>query len=175
MRRGHLEHRDAQPVPADLQRAVSGGVRGVGAVRRAADGRARPLPRPGAPVRDAGRGQRFRAARIVLDIGLHLELPIPAGTGFHEGERWTPALAREFLRAHTGPETDAMIAFEIDRYLGRPAQAIAYKLGERVWLEARETARRRDGAAFDLKAFHRDALDLGPMGLDLLRAELTRP
>ncbi|MWK40133.1 DUF885 family protein [Actinomadura sp. J1-007] len=120
-------------------------------------------------------GQRFRAARIVLDIGLHLELPIPAGTGFHEGERWTPALAREFLRAHTGPETDAMIAFEIDRYLGRPAQAIAYKLGERVWLEARETARRRDGAAFDLKAFHRDALDLGPMGLDLLRAELTRP
>ncbi|TDD61717.1 DUF885 domain-containing protein [Actinomadura rubrisoli] len=120
-------------------------------------------------------GQQFRAARVVLDIGLHLELQIPAGTGFHEGERWTPELGFEFLRAHTGPEPDAMVAFEIDRYLGRPAQAIAYKLGEKVWLEAREAARRREGAAFDLKAFHHRALDLGPMGLDLLRAELARP
>ncbi|WP_067472717.1 DUF885 domain-containing protein [Actinomadura hibisca] len=120
-------------------------------------------------------GQQFRAARVVLDIGLHLRLPIPAGTGFHEGERWTPALAREFLRAHTGGETDASLAFEVDRYLGRPGQAIAYKLGEKVWLEAREAARRRDGAAFDLKDFHRRALDLGPMGLDRLRTELARP
>ncbi|MFD0690268.1 DUF885 domain-containing protein [Actinomadura fibrosa] len=119
-------------------------------------------------------GQQFRAARVVLDIGLHLQLRIPAGTGFHEGERWTPELGLEFLRAHTGPEPEEALAFEIDRYLGRPAQAIAYKLGERVWLEAREAARRRDGAAFDLKAFHRRALDLGPMGLDLLRTELSR-
>ncbi|MGI5169559.1 DUF885 domain-containing protein [Spirillospora sp. CA-253888] len=118
-------------------------------------------------------GQQFRAARVVLDIGLHLRLPIPPGTGFHEGERWTPELAREFLRAHTGPETDASLAFEIDRYLGRPGQAIAYKLGEKVWLEARDAARRRAGAAFDLKGFHRRALDLGPMGLDRLRAELA--
>ncbi|MEU8120682.1 DUF885 domain-containing protein [Spirillospora sp. NPDC049024] len=119
-------------------------------------------------------GQRFRAARVVLDIGLHLELPIPAGTGFHEGERWTPELGFEFLRARKGPDPDAAVAFEIDRYLGRPAQAIAYKLGERIWLEAREEARRREGAGFDLKGFHRRALDLGPMGLDLLRAELAR-
>ncbi|MGI5422707.1 DUF885 domain-containing protein [Actinomadura luteofluorescens] len=119
-------------------------------------------------------GQRFRAARVVLDIGLHLELPIPAGTGFHEGERWTPELGFEFLRARKGPDPDSSVAFEIDRYLGRPGQAIAYKLGERVWLEAREAARRREGAGFDLKAFHRRALDLGPMGLDRLRAELAR-
>jgi uncharacterized protein (DUF885 family) len=66
------------------------------------------------------------------------------------------------------------VNFEIDRYLGLPGQAIAYKVGERVWLEEREAARRRQGAAFDLRAFHRDALDLGPMGLDLLRAELAR-
>ncbi|RFS83891.1 DUF885 domain-containing protein [Actinomadura spongiicola] len=117
-------------------------------------------------------GQQFRAARVILDIGMHLELEIPAGTGFHEGERWTPELGLEFLRAHR-PGTDAEAAFEIDRYLGRPAQAIAYKLGEKVWLEAREAARRRDGAAFDLKGFHRRALDLGPMGLDALRAELA--
>ncbi|MEU6040366.1 DUF885 domain-containing protein [Actinomadura sp. NPDC047616] len=119
-------------------------------------------------------GQLFRAARVVLDIGLHLELPIPAGTGFHEGERWTPRLAREFLRAHA-TLTAAGVAFEIDRYLGRPGQAIAYKVGEKVWLEAREAVRRRDGEAFDLKAFHRRGLEVGPMGLDLLRAELTRP
>ncbi|XVQ07537.1 DUF885 domain-containing protein [Spirillospora sp. CA-255316] len=118
-------------------------------------------------------GQQIRAARVVLDIGMHLRLPIPAGTGFHEGERWTPELGWEFLRAHCGPWADEHVTFEIDRYLGRPAQAIAYKLGEKVWLEAREDARRREGAAFDLRAFHRRALDLGPMGLDRLRAELA--
>ncbi|GAA4226712.1 DUF885 domain-containing protein [Actinomadura meridiana] len=120
-------------------------------------------------------GQQFRAARVILDIGMHLELEIPAGTGFHEGERWTPELGFEFLRAHSGPVPDADVAFEIDRYLGRPGQAIAYKLGEKIWLEAREESRRRDGAAFNLKDFHRRALDLGPMGLDLLRTELARP
>ncbi|RMI43363.1 DUF885 domain-containing protein [Actinomadura harenae] len=118
-------------------------------------------------------GQQLRAARVVLDIGLHLELPIPAGTGFHEGERWNADLGREFLTRHGGAMTPAEVAFEIDRYLGRPGQAIAYKLGERIWLEAREAARHRDGAAFDLRAFHQHALDLGPMGLDRLRAEFT--
>ncbi len=118
-------------------------------------------------------GQRFRAARVVLDIGLHLELPIPKGTGFHEGERWTPELGFAFLRSRKGPDPDSAVAFEIDRYLGRPGQAIAYKLGEKVWLEAREAARRRAGAAFDLKEFHRRALDLGPMGLGRLRTELA--
>ncbi|RLU90524.1 DUF885 domain-containing protein [Streptomyces griseocarneus] len=120
-------------------------------------------------------GQLLRAARVVLDIGLHLRLPIPAGTGFHEGERWTPRLAREFLAEHLGLGPAGFVEFEIDRYLGRPGQALAYKLGEKVWLEARDAARLRDGAAFDLKRFHQRALDLGPMGLDLLRAELAAP
>ncbi|MER8236255.1 DUF885 domain-containing protein [Streptomyces sp. NPDC094049] len=119
-------------------------------------------------------GQLLRAARVVLDIGLHLRLRIPAGTGFHEGERWTPSLARAFLTEHCGLGPAGFVAFEIDRYLGRPGQALAYKLGEKVWLESREAARRRDGADFDLKRFHEHALNLGPMGLDLLRAELTR-
>jgi uncharacterized protein (DUF885 family) len=118
-------------------------------------------------------GQQLRAARVVLDIGMHLELPIPRGTGFHEGERWTRELGVEFLRGHCGPEDEFFVTFEIDRYLGRPGQAIAYKIGERVWLAAREAVRRRLGAAFDLKAFHQKALDLGPMGLDLLRTELA--
>ncbi|MFS0691465.1 DUF885 domain-containing protein [Streptomyces nitrosporeus] len=119
-------------------------------------------------------GQLLRAARIVLDIGLHLRLPVPAGTGFHEGERWTPELGRAFLVEHCGLGPAGFIDFEIDRYLGRPGQALAYKLGEKVWLESRDEARRRDGTGFDLKRFHQQALDLGPMGLGLLRAELTR-
>jgi uncharacterized protein (DUF885 family) len=117
-------------------------------------------------------GQQFRAARVILDIGLHLELPIPPGAGFHEGERWTRELAVEFLRLHTGPESEASLAFEADRYLGLPGQAIAYKLGERVWLAGRDAAAARPG--FDLKDFHRRALALGPMGLDLLAAELAK-
>lgn len=118
-------------------------------------------------------GQQLRAARVVVDIGLHLQLPVPAGTGFHEGQRWTPPLAREFLSEFCGIGPRAFVEWEVDRYLGSPGQAVAYKIGERVWLGAREDARRRGGAAFDLRDFHRRALDLGPMGLDLLQAELT--
>jgi uncharacterized protein (DUF885 family) len=117
--------------------------------------------------------QQFRAARIVLDIGLHLELEIPRGSGFHEGARWSRDLGMEFLRARSGLD-DFTVRFEIDRYLGWPGQAASYKVGERVWLAAREEARRRAGAAFDLKAFHADALDLGTMGLDAFREELAR-
>ena len=118
-------------------------------------------------------GQRLRAARVVLDIGLHLELPIPDGTGFHDGERWTRELAVEFLGDHLAVADPAMVSFEVDRYLGVPGQAVAYKLGERAWFAVREHARRAQGTAFDLKSFHRDALDLGPMGLDAFTEEMT--
>jgi len=55
---------------------------------------------------------------------------------------------------------------EITRYLGLPGQAIGYKLGERAWLQGREAARQRAGAAFDLKAWHMKALAQGSFGLD---------
>ncbi|WP_066944033.1 DUF885 domain-containing protein [Microtetraspora fusca] len=114
----------------------------------------------------------FRAARVVLDIGLHLKLEIPAGTGFHEGERWTPELGVEFLTTRT--LTDRVrAADEIDRYLGWPGQASAYKLGERLWLDLREEVRARRGAAFDLKDFHTRALRGGPAGLDTMRELLA--
>jgi len=119
-------------------------------------------------------GQQLRTARIILDIGLHLQLPIPRGAGFHDGERWTLRLAREFLASRCGSMGgDSFVEFEIDRYLGCPGQAITYKIGERVWMHAREQAKTRHGARFDLRAFHSTALDLGPMGLDLLAAELA--
>jgi uncharacterized protein (DUF885 family) len=66
------------------------------------------------------------------------------------------------------------MASEVDRYLGWPGQAISYKVGERVWLDVRDDARRRLGARFDLKAFHKYALDLGNMGLAQLQRELGR-
>ena len=50
---------------------------------------------------------------------------------------------------------DEFIQFEVNRYLGWPGQAPSYKVGERIWLQAREEAKARQGAAFDLKAFHR--------------------
>ncbi len=117
--------------------------------------------------------QSFRAVRVIVDIGLHLELPIPAGTGFHEGEVWTPDLAMEFLLLHAAHEKE-FLNFELDRYLGWPGQAPAYKVGERIWLQAREEARERAGEAFDVKEFHRAALNLGSLGLDPLRAALAR-
>ncbi|ACU35356.1 DUF885 domain-containing protein [Actinosynnema pretiosum subsp. pretiosum] len=114
----------------------------------------------------------FRAARVIVDIGMHLELEIPKGTGFHEGERWTPELGLEFMLTRTITDP-AHVHDEIDRYLGWPGQAPAYKLGERLWLAAREDARARHGAAFDLKRFHQEALEMGCMGLDTLRERLA--
>lgn len=116
--------------------------------------------------------QLFRAARVIVDIGMHLELEIPGGTGFHEGRRWTPALGLEFMLTRTVTD-EAHVRDEIDRYLGWPGQAPAYKLGERLWLRARDEARQRQGDSFDLKDFHTRALRLGGMGLDTLREQLA--
>jgi uncharacterized protein (DUF885 family) len=67
----------------------------------------------------------------------------------------------------------AHVRDEIDRYLGWPGQAPSYKLGERLWLSARQDAQRRHGDAFDLKLFHKQALEMGAMGLDTLRERLS--
>ena len=115
--------------------------------------------------------QLFRTARVIVDIGMHLELTIPAGTAFHEGERWTGALGLEFLTTRTITD-EAHCRSEIDRYLGWPGQAPSYKIGERVWIAGRDDARRRHGAAFDFKAFHSAALNMGGMGLDTLARRL---
>jgi uncharacterized protein (DUF885 family) len=119
--------------------------------------------------------QAFRAVRVIVDIGMHLELEIPRDNpfGFHPGERWTPELGWEFMRGHCRTD-EPTLRFELNRYLGWPGQAPAYKVGERIWLAAREEAKARKGPAFDLKSFHRDALNLGALGLDPLRRALSR-
>ncbi|MEV6970055.1 DUF885 domain-containing protein, partial [Hamadaea sp. NPDC051192] len=104
--------------------------------------------------------QLLRAARVVIDIGLHLELPD------REGRRWTADAAYDMLanRCQQGGYASA----ELARYLGRPAQALAYKAGERVWLDARAAS------GLPLREFHRRALDLGSLGLGQLAAALRR-
>ncbi|MFF3615825.1 DUF885 domain-containing protein [Streptomyces sp. NPDC002580] len=117
--------------------------------------------------------QMMRAARVVVDIGMHLELEIPADSPFHPGERWTPDLAQEFFGAHSSRPAD-FVESELTRYLTMPGQAIGYKLGERAWLLGRENARKRHGDAFDAKAWHMAALSQGSLGLDDLVDELSR-
>jgi uncharacterized protein (DUF885 family) len=120
------------------------------------------------------RAQALRAMRVVVDIGLHLELAIPADERYHPGETWTPELALPFAMERSGRMPEDFMRSEVDRYLGWPGQAISYKIGERVWLGARDDARKRAGGdRFDLKAFHARALNLGPMGLGQLGRELA--
>jgi len=111
-------------------------------------------------------GQSLRAARVVIDIGVHCGFEAPAEVG---GGDWTYDKAWQFLRAHAN-QGEAWLRFELDRYLGWPGQAPSYKIGERLWLELRDEVRRREGDAFDTKVFHRRALDIGGVGLDTLRA-----
>ena len=109
--------------------------------------------------------QSMRAARVVLDVGIHCGFDAPAEVG---GGAWNYDKAWEFFTAHCARD-DAFLRFELERYLGWPGQAPSYKIGERLWLQLRDDARART-PDFDLKTFHRDALDIGSVGLDVLRA-----
>lgn len=117
--------------------------------------------------------QMMRAARVIVDIGMHLGLEIPADSPFHPGERWTVELAQEFFGLHSGRPAD-FIESEVTRYLSMPGQAIGYKLGERAWLLGRDNARAAHGDSFDLKAWHMAALSQGSLGLDDLVDELSK-
>lgn len=116
-------------------------------------------------------GQRLRSARVVVDIGVHLGKPAPERWG---GGTWDAAKAWPFLQASSSMP-DGFLAFELDRYLGWPGQAPSYKIGQRLWEEIRDASRaaaQARGEAFDLRAFHRRALDVGSVGLDVLRDAL---
>ncbi|AYY14406.1 DUF885 domain-containing protein [Actinobacteria bacterium YIM 96077] len=120
-------------------------------------------------------GQAMRAVRVVVDIGAHLGFEIPAEVVRNDGldaGPWTGDAVYEFLSRHTrqAPEINR---FETTRYLGWPGQAPSYKVGERIFLEARENARQRKGEAFSLPDFHRAVLDLGALGLDPLQDALA--
>ena len=90
-------------------------------------------------------------------LGFHCGFEAPAEVG---GGEWTYDKAWQFLTAHANMD-EAFLRFELDRHLGWPGQAPAYKIGERLWMELRDEAKRREGEAFDIKTFHRRALDIG--------------
>ncbi len=117
--------------------------------------------------------QMMRACRVIVDIGMHLGLEIPADSPFRPGERWTPELAQEFFQLHSS-RPPAFVESEMTRYLSVPGQAIGYKLGERAWLIGRANARAAHGEAFNAKAWHMAALSQGPLGLDDLVDEISR-
>jgi len=118
--------------------------------------------------------QLFRACRVVIDIGCHLELKIPATeTSFHPGETWNYALAVEMMETR-GFQDPQYAASEVTRYLGWPGQAISYKVGERVIMELREQLKQKQGSAFRLKEFHERVVGSGPVGLELLRELVLR-
>ncbi|GAB2836963.1 DUF885 domain-containing protein [Microbacterium insulae] len=112
-------------------------------------------------------GQRMRAARVVLDIGVHLEKPRPDGQGI-----WDADFALEFMR-HNVNMPDEFVTFEVNRYLGWPGQAPSYKVGQRIWEQLRDDVAAREGSEFSIKRFHKRALDIGGVGLDTLRSALS--
>ncbi len=114
------------------------------------------------PASDAGRlaMELWRAARLVVDTGLH-------------HERWTRQQAIEYLVTQTpNPAGDATKA--IERYMVWPGQATAYMVGMLEILRLREHARTELGDAFDLRAFHGVVLGTGPVPLSVLEAEVQR-
>jgi uncharacterized protein (DUF885 family) len=109
--------------------------------------------------------QVFRAARVVVDIGLHTGRPLP------DGRAWTPQRVVDHLQRAGIPRTLAQS--ELLRYISWPAQATSYKLGERAWLAGRATAQSRQGSTFDPRRWHSAALSLGPLGLRDLEREFA--
>jgi len=100
----------------------------------------------------------IRACRLVVDTGLH-------------ALGWSRSAAIEFMAAHT-PVSVEEVTVEVDRYIGMPGQALAYKLGQREILRLRQSARTRLGDRFDISGFHDAVLGSGSVGLPVL-AELV--
>ena len=106
--------------------------------------------------------QRFRAARVVIDIGVHCGLTAP------DGGTWDAERAWAFLQSHSAM-AEENLRFELDRYLGWPGQAPSYAIGQRIWQQLRDDLLSR---GLSLKDFHSRALDLGGLPLEVLRSAL---
>lgn len=111
------------------------------------------------PVSDYGRlnSELFRAVRLVVDTGLHIK-------------GWSRDQVLAYMRDNDVNEVVAQA--ETDRYIARPGQALAYKMGQLKIRELRERAKKELGARFDLKAFHDEVLSGGALPLDLLEERI---
>lgn len=108
------------------------------------------------PLGDLGRlqAEMFRAVRLVVDTGMH-------------AKSWTREEAIQYMVENTGMDEGA-VTTEIERYMGLPGQACAYKVGQLKILELREKAKQKLGAKFNLKEFHRVVLGSGAVPLTVL-------
>ena len=108
------------------------------------------------PLGHLGRLQAaiFRAARCVVDTGLHTQ-------------GWSREKAIDYMVETTGDHEAAMTT-EVERYCARPGQATSYKVGHTMWVRLREDARERLGGKFDIREFHATGLTAGPMPLAVL-------
>ena len=113
-------------------------------------------------------GQRMRAARVVLDLGVHLGKPKLDGTGV-----WDFDYALDFMSKNVNMSPE-FVRFEVTRYFGWPGQAPSYKIGQRIWEQIRDDYQARKGSDFDMKKFHSTALNLGGLGLDALKEAMSR-
>ena len=111
--------------------------------------------------------QAMRAARLIVDVGLHLQYTAPSG------KFWGIDEAVKLMEERALLNHDYAVS-EVKRYISWAGQAISYKLGERIWIESREDAKEKFGPTFNLRKFHMYALKLGPMGLDILKEELAK-
>ena len=119
-------------------------------------------------------GQCFRAARVVLDIGVHLELEVPATTRSAGGRAsWTPSLGWSSCGSTRAMADGVLGSSWTATSAGRARRRRTSSASGSGCRRAR-TPRQRTGADFDLKAFHRAALDLGSMPLDPLRTALAK-
>jgi uncharacterized protein (DUF885 family) len=97
----------------------------------------------------------WRACRLVVDTGLH-------------AMGWTRQQAIDFMNVHAPVSRDEIVV-EVDRYIGMPGQALAYKVGQREILRLRDRARTAWGPDFDIKAFHDTVLGGATISLRVLR------
>jgi uncharacterized protein (DUF885 family) len=100
--------------------------------------------------------EQFRAVRLVVDTGIH-------------AMGWSRDRAREYFAFHAPAQSLA----EVDRYIARPGQALAYKLGQLKILELRRKAEKTLGTRFDIREFHDVVLRNGTLPLDLLEEQVN--
>ncbi|WP_375404177.1 DUF885 family protein [uncultured Sphingomonas sp.] len=104
--------------------------------------------------------QMWRAARLVIDTGLH-------------SKGWSRDRALDYFRDNTAL-SEREITTEVDRYIGWPGQALSYYLGQLAIQRARAKAEKALGARFDIRAFHDTVLALGSVPLPVLEGQIDR-
>jgi uncharacterized protein (DUF885 family) len=112
------------------------------------------------PYSEYGRleNEMWRDIRLVIDTGVH-------------SKHWSRDQMIEYFHKYTAMD-EPNVQSEVDRYIAWPGQALAYKIGQLEFLKLREEARQKLGSKFDIRSFHDEALDSGPLPLDVLQSRV---